>query len=561
MNTLRASVRHTLDQLTASGAPFECVDIDVQGQRQRAYRHAFPTLQALLQAARGHGQKAFIVSDGVTWTFEAVFACADALAARWQHEQGLHAGDRVAIAMRNRAEWVIGWVAAVLCGAVPAPLNSFGQRDELAAALSELRPRILLCDEERFARVEGLADVVSLYTLVVGGPAWLQAVSQPAPRRREVAVSPDDAALILYTSGASSRAKGVLSTHRAVCQGLFNIDFIGAFSAATSPQALQRLMARGLAPTTLTAVPLFHVSGLHAQLMSALRHGRRLVFMRRWDPAAAVDLIRSHQVTQFNGAPAMVMQLVAQPGFDELAATTLGGLGFGGAGLPQRLIDDVLQRMPDSMSGIGFGMTESNGVGAAVSGALFAQRPQAAGVPSPIIDIRIEGLAGEALAPGAQGEICLRGISLMQAYWAQPEATAQAVREGWLHTGDIGYLDDDGLLHVVDRIKDVINRHGEKIAAVEVESCLLMHPDVQEVAVFGVPDATTGEAVAAQVVLRAGSLANEAALAHHVAGRLAAYKVPAQWHLGNEPLPRNPAGKLLKRQLRDAWLSLTGVSR
>ncbi|MFY8088998.1 MAG: class I adenylate-forming enzyme family protein, partial [Rubrivivax sp.] len=164
-------------------------------------------------------------------------------------------------------------------------------------------------------------------------------------------------------------------------------------------------------------------------------------------------------------------------------------------------------------------------------------------------------------APGAQGEICLRGISLMQAYWAQPEATAQAVREGWLHTGDIGYLDDDGLLHVVDRIKDVINRHGEKIAAVEVESCLLMHPDVQEVAVFGVPDATTGEAVAAQVVLRAGSLANEAALAHHVAGRLAAYKVPAQWHLGNEPLPRNPAGKLLKRQLRDAWLSLTGVSR
>jgi long-chain acyl-CoA synthetase len=555
---IAATVKATVTALTSPGAPFEMATERVGGAEYRVYRHAFATLPGLLAAARVHGDKPFIVADGQVWTFAQVFAQADALAGRMQVDLGVEAGDRVAIAMRNRPEWVVAFVAAVLAGAIPAPLNSFGLADELGAALADVRPRVTVLDEERLARLSGTPALDATCAIVVGTGRdaldfhALAAPGGPAPR--PVLPRPDDHALILYTSGASSRAKGVLSTHRAVCQALFNIDFIGAFSAATSPQALQRLMARGLLPTTLTAVPLFHVSGLHAQLLTALRHGRRLVFVRRWNPAEAIALIREHRVTQFNGAPAMVMQLIAEPGFDE-AAATLGGVGFGGAGLPRRLIDEVLTRLPGSMSGIGFGMTESNGVGAAVSGSLFEAQPDAAGVVSPLIDVRVVDLDGSEMPTGQPGEIWLRGVSLMQGYWEQPEATAKTLEGGWLHTGDIGFVDAGGLLHVIDRIKDVINRSGEKIAAAEVESCLLQHPDVLEAAVFGRPDQSTGEAVLAQVALRPGSPLQVEALRAFVASRIAAYKVPAEVRLQLEPLPRNPAGKLLKSALRAAWLA------
>jgi acyl-CoA synthetase (AMP-forming)/AMP-acid ligase II len=290
----------------------------------------------------------------------------------------------------------------------------------------------------------------------------------------------------------------------------------------TSPDIVAAMMARALPPTTLTAVPLFHVSGLHAQLLTALRHGRRLVFMRRWNPQQALALIQKERITQFNGAPSMVMQLLAEPGFDDPAITgTLGGLGFGGAGLPQSLVQDVLVRRPNSMSGIGFGLTETNGAGAAISGRMFVLRPQAAGQLSPIISLRIVDTQGADLPPGEAGEIWLRGVSLMDGYWHTDPTQRKALADGWFQTGDIGRLDAEGYLHVVDRIKDVINRAGEKIASAEIESCLLAHPQVLEAAVFAQPDDHTGEAVVAVVVPRAGVALSAADIQAHVAAHLA----------------------------------------
>jgi long-chain acyl-CoA synthetase len=323
----------------------------------------------------------------------------------------------------------------------------------------------------------------------------------------------------------------------------------------SSPTALQTVMQRGLLPTVLTAVPLFHVSGLHAQLLASLRNGRRLVFMHRWDPQTALSLMREHQVTQFNGAPSMVLQLLAEPGFDDKAVVgNLSGIGFGGAGLPQRAIDSVLGRVKPSLSGVGYGLTESNGVGSAVAGDGFMQRPTSSGLISPIMQLRLMELDGSEAASGQPGEVWLRGVSLMQGYWRQPEATRTALHDGWFRSGDIGVLDAAGYLSIVDRIKDVINRSGEKIAAAEIESCLLQHPEVSEAAVFAQPDLQTGEAVAAVVVLRAQSLVDAQALQRHVAGRLAAYKVPLIIHLRFEALPRNPTGKLLKQQIKQQYL-------
>lgn len=566
MNRITDLLAQGRAQLTAPGAPFELAQVNVRGRDVTVYRHAAPTLPDYLAAGRAHGDKPFMVYEGQRWSFARFYAAVDALAWQLREQFGVRAGTRVAIAMRNRPEWAVAFVAVAALGAVPAPLNSYGLRDELVSALSLVDTGLVICDQDRLARVEGdlarlgcraiVADgepgpgsaALSLQALIEGAPADV------GPAAPSESLSLDDDALILFTSGSSSHAKGVLSSQQAVCQALFNIDYIGALTALSSPDLIAGLMQRGIAPAALTVVPLFHVSGLHAQLLPSLRHGRRVVFMPRWDPAAALQLIDTEQITQFNGAPSMVMQLVAEPGFDDPTRTrSLAGIGFGGAGLPQRAIDDVLDKRPDCLAGVGFGLTETNGVGAGASGDAFRFRPNSAGMVSPIVELRICDFDGSELPQGEHGEIWLRGVTVMRQYWRNPQATAHAMQDGWFRTGDVGYIDQDGYLFVIDRIKDVINRNGEKIAAAEIESCLLQHPMVRDAAVFARPDPDTGEAVVAVVVMGQDAPVTCAELQAHVRARLAAYKVPAQIHLRSDPLPRNPAGKLLKPALREQY--------
>ncbi|MDX1464282.1 MAG: class I adenylate-forming enzyme family protein [Halomonas sp.] len=552
-------------QLTQAGAPFELTEVAVAGQSLPAYRHAPASLPALLNEGRRHGDAIFMIYRGDRWSFARFFAEVDALAG-WWHARGVAPGERIAIAMRNRPEWAVAFTAAALLGAVPAPINSFGLGNELRQAVEDLAPRWLCCDSDRLARLEGDPGVADCAVLRLGEPVteapgvavhdYADAVATLAAAPPEVAPDPDDPALILFTSGATSRAKGVLSTQRAVCQAMMNIDFIGALSGMSSPETVARIQQSGLTPTTLTAVPLFHVSGLHAQLLSALRHGRRLVFLHRWEPREALALMREEGVTQFNGAPSMVRQLINEAEFDAPEVqSSLMALGFGGAGLSEDLIDSVLARLPNKMLGIGFGMTETNGVGAAISGDLFAANPRSAGLISPLMALRVTSPDGTALPHGEVGEICLRGVSLMREYWGNPRATRETVVDGWLHTGDLGYRDEEGFLYVVDRLKDVINRSGENIAAAEIESCLMTHPAVVEAAVFGVPDPEAGEAVIATVSVLDDEAIDAETLRAHVAASLAGYKVPAEIVVRQQPLPRNPAGKLIKRRLKQAFLA------
>ena len=424
--TTQVSIGQTIKgvraQLTSPGAPFELQQTTLaDGRTFASYRNAFQNLPQLINAGRAHGAAEFMVYGEDRWTFDRFFAAADAVASRLQKQHGMKAGQRVAIAMRNRPEWAVALAAVALIGAVPVPLNSFGLTSELMSNIEDTTPAWLICDNDRYERVKDALAGSALKVVVVDGQggdiAWSALVADGHDGWDAPSLQPDDTALILFTSGATSRAKGVESTHRAVCQAVFNIDFIGAVAAITSPDAIAAIMARQLQPTILSAVPLFHVSGLHAQLLTSLRHGRRLIFVHRWEPEKAVELIRKEKVTQFNGAPSMVQQLINIPGFEQTENSgNLSGVGFGGGALHPRLIDEVLGKFSGRMSGIGFGLTESNGVCAGSSGRMFEAHPRSAGVLSPIIDVRIADLDGTALPNGEAGEIWLKGITLMERY-------------------------------------------------------------------------------------------------------------------------------------------------
>lgn len=556
-------------QLTAPGAPFELTDIAIGEQSYRLYKNAPATLAALIEQGRGFGDKEFVVWQDTRWTYAEFFRHVDALAAALRHTYGIGRGDRVAIAMRNRPEWMAAYAAIILCGAVAVPLNSWGQREELVYGIEDSAPKMLFCDSQRLAHVVDDLAALKLPAIVVdaapadlsAGIAGYQDVIATAPTPQPAAqIAPDDLAMIMYTSGTASQAKGVASSHRAMVQGIVNMEYFGALFVMTSPERFGAMMAAGFEMTTLMAVPLFHSSGLHAQFLSALRTGRRIVIMYKWDVGAVLDTIAKERITQLAAAPAMMLQLFCDPRFDQTDTRSLAWVGFGGAGIPDKLIDLVNEKKPRAIAGIGYGLTETNGPSNAATGEAFAYKPHSNGPTSPLFDVRITDEEGRILPQGEQhrGEIWLRSATLMRGYWNKDAATREVLHEGWFRTGDIGYFDNEGFLYVVDRIKDIVNRGGEKIASAEVESVLLHHPAIAEAAAFGVPDDNYGEALAVAVHLRPGMNLDADGIRAHVAAHLAPFKVPAHVDIHRHELPRNVVGKVLKRKLREDFAAQRG---
>jgi acyl-CoA synthetase (AMP-forming)/AMP-acid ligase II len=543
-------------QLVAPGSPFE-VETPVEGG-PRYFRHTAPDLISALEAGRVHGDREFLVWQDQRLTFGQYFEQVDRLAWQLSDTLALKPGQRVAIAMRNQPAWLVAFAAVQRCGAVCVPLNSWGLRDELVHGLEDSGARLLICDDTRRQVLLADLDALQLPTIVVGSdsrqtlPAYchryeylLAAQWRPVPVLQP---NPDSAALILYTSGTTRRAKGVVSSHRAICQALTALEFQGAFCALSSPERIGAVINSGLPPTTLMAVPLFHVSGLHAQFLLALRTGRRLVLMYKWVVERALDLIRDERCTQFNGAPVMMQQLLASPRFGGADTTSLFGLGLGGGASSSTLLAGMIERKPDAIGGSGYGLTESNGIGAAIGGDQFVYKPASCGWPLPIVDLRIGDHPDRALPPGQPGVIWLRSPTLMAGYWNLPEESAQALRDGWLDTGDTGYVDEEGFLYISGRVKDLINRGGEKVSAAEVEACVCEMPGVEEAAAFAIPDLQLGEVVA--LAVRAEPGLDEAAIRDFIGQRLAGYKVPARVFMQTRALPRNATGKVLKAQLR-----------
>lgn len=551
MQSLVEQWRACNQQLLSAQSPFALAE-DELGRKY--FVNAPTTLIEAVQAGRRHADAPFLLWREQRYSFAQFYAAADQMAAALQQVVRIRPGERVAIAMRNRPEWMIAFIACVQAGVIPVPLNSWGLHDELLYAIEDAGATALFCDPERLQQLQGSLNGVEVILVdaqpAAGQHAWQALLDAELAPLQLASANPDDPALLMYTSGTTSRAKGVVSSHRAVAQALFALEYQGAFAGMTSPERVKPIIESGLQPTALLCFPLFHVSGLHAQFLNMLRNGRRMVIMYKWDVEEALRLIETERCTQFNGAPVMMQQLINHPRFDSSATATLFALGLGGGASSATLLERLRTIKPTAMVGSGYGMTEGNGIGAAHAGEQFMHYSGSAGWPLPLVDMVVGESPEQPLPPGQAGPIWLRAVTVMQGYWNRPEETAEALQNGWLFSGDVGFLDEHGMIYLTDRIKDIIIRGGENISALEVEQCAATHEAVIEAAAFALPDPELGECVA--LVARVREDLGEQQLRAFLVGRLAPFKIPSRIWFTDQPLPRNATGKLQKPLIKQA---------
>lgn len=550
--------------------PWAIDTVEIGDRRVRVFRSAPATLRDVWLASAAHADRTFLVYDDERWTYAEAHRRVAALADRWVRVDGVRQGDRIAIACRNHPEWAMAFWATVSIGAVAVPLNAWWTGPELAYGLEHSGSVVLVADDERLERVEphlGSTAVRSIVTVrtdrTIPGSVTFESASTTegsSPSLPAADIAPDDDATIMYTSGTTGRPKGAVGTHRNMIGHIMNSAYRGAQAAAQAASASTSASTGSTTPptppVTLLTFPLFHVGGLQSFLAPFTLSGGTVVMMYKWDARQALELIEREQVTTMAAVPTTLIELLELAAAEGRSLGSLGGVSSGATLVPPELVRRIDTQLEHRTApGNGYGLTETSGAAIANFGADYVARPDSVGRPiSPVMGVRIMDPAdpdGDPLPAGEVGEIWLSGPTVVRGYFEDPVATAAAFVDGWFRTGDLGRLDDDGFLYVVDRLKDVVIRGGENVYAAEVEAAIFEHPDVTEAAVFGVPHERLGEEVAAAVRVRPGSTATAEALREHVAARLAAFKVPAHVHLTGDELPKNATGKVLKRELRD----------
>lgn len=548
--------------LCAPGAPFEMEAVVVNGVATRAWKNAPPSLIALLNAARAYGDQVFCVLDDERVTYDGFYR-ATATLAKYLSDQGIAPGDRVALAMRNLPEWPVVLFAAAACGAIVVPLNAWWTGLELDYALRDCGARMLVCDAQRLERVAPhlphLPNLTAIITTRSSGRSTdenlsLQSLIGPANGWGELAefampdlpIDPDDAVAIFYTSGTTGHPKGALMSHRNLMTNIMSSAYGAARTVMRRGEALPESAPR----TSLLVIPLFHVTACSAVLMGSIASGSAIILMHKWDTIRAFELIEQERINSTGGVPTIAWQLIEHPDRANYDLSSLDTIAYGGAPSAPELVRRIASDLK-SQPGNGWGMTETTATVTGHSAEDYLNRPTSCGPPVPVSDLKIMDEAGEVeLAVGERGELWVRGPQIVLGYWNNPEATAATFIDGWVRTGDIAYLDDEGFCFIADRAKDVIIRGGENIYSSEVENILYDHPAVTDAALIGLPHRTLGEEPAAVIHLAPGMSASEAELQAWVRERLAAFKTPVRIVFCDETLPRNANGKIMKRELK-----------
>lgn len=546
-------------ELTGAGAPFEIVQVPVRGQMLRTFKNAPPSVREVWLGTAAYGDRDYLVYENDRLTYAEAHARVNAIAA-WLFAQGVRPGDRVAIAMRNYPEWMLVYWACVATGVTVVGMNAWWVADEIEYAVKDSTPKVIFADAERLERilekpaVAGAARLVAVRTDPPAGAVAFDELIAHGGEMPVVSVDPDADACIFYTSGTTGFPKGAQLTHRGCVANLMNMSF----SAQVTALAVMR--ATGIAPdptaappipTALVTTPLFHVTANNCGAYAVTAGGGKLVLMYRWDAGEALRLIEEERVTAMSGVPTMARELINHPDFAATDTSSLMTLGGGGAQLPPDLVGKIDGQVKTARPNTGYGMTETCGIITAVSADFFVDKPSSCGPAMPSFEVKCVDDDGRTVAPGEVGELWVKGAPVIKGYINRPEATAESITDGWLHTGDVARIDEDGFIFIVDRKKDMVLRGGENVYCAEVEANIFRHPAVAEACVFGVPDPRLGEEVGAAVVLREGQSLSAQDLRAHLAAISAKHKVPRYIWFEGEPLPRNASGKFLKRQLRE----------
>lgn len=554
-----------ITSMTSPGQMFEIREAEVAGRMLKTWANAPTSLRDVWLASAAHGDADYLVYNDERLTYTQAH---DRVAriGNWLASQDIRQHDRVAIAMRNFPEWMLAYWAIVSIGAVPVGLNAWWVAEEMKYGIADSGVKMLICDVERLARFEEFRkDFPTLPVVAVrvdDVPSWVtpwEDLLTAEPSLPEVLIDPEDDACIFYTSGTTGQPKGAQLTHRGCVSNLFsvmlsNVSQLTAQSLALGTAIPDFASPGQPKPASIVATPLFHVTANNGLAQVITASGGKLVHMYKWDAGEALRIIEEERITNFTGVPVMSREIIHHPDYAIRDTSSLSVLGGGGAAVQPDLISKIRQAGNGAEPAQGYGLTEVCGLAAGSSGFFLSEKPNSAGRIVPIFDVKCVDDNGNELPVGETGEICLRGPQVIKGYLNRPEDTAETIVDGWLHTGDIGFMDEDSFIYLVDRAKDMVLRGGENVYSSEVEVALHRHPEVAECAVFSVPDDRLGEEVGAAVCIRPGSDLTAEALREFCKDKLAAFKVPRFIWIMDEALPRNASGKFLKRQLQTALL-------
>ncbi len=547
-------------ELTGPGAPFEITTVEVGGAPIRNYLAAPPSVRELWLSTLAFADRDYLVYEDERTTYGEAHARVASIA-NWLMDQGVRPGDRIAVAMRNYPEWMLIYWAGVSIGVAVVGMNAWWTAAEMAYGFKDSEPKVVFADAERIARIGEqpgmLGDAVLVAVRTETAPADSVSFAEVLARGGalpEVAVDPEADACIFYTSGTTGFPKGAQLTHRGCVSNLMNMMFSGQVTALATQRATGVIPdpdAPVPVPVTLVTTPLFHVTANNCGAYATTAAGGKMVLMYRWDAGEALKLIERERISTVSGVPVMARELVTHPDFGKHDTSSLLSVGGGGAQIQPDLVDKIEKTVATARPNTGYGMTETCGIITSISGDFFVDKPASCGRAMPSFEAKVVDDAGNELPAGQPGELWVRGASVIKGYINRPDATAESITDGWLHTGDVARIDEEGFIFLVDRKKDMVLRGGENVYCAEVEATLHQHPAIAECCVFGVPDARLGEEVAAAIVLRPGETVSAEALRQHCIGLAAKHKAPRYVWLLNEPLPRNASGKFLKRELRD----------
>ena len=551
-----AELRQVRAELTGPGGQFEVTEEEILGNRIKTFKNAPPSVREFWLSTAAWGDRPYLIYEGEVLTYAEAHAHANALAA-WLAQQGVVPGDRVAIAMRNYPEWMIAYWACVSTGIAAVGMNAWWTGEEMDYALRDSQPKVLIADAERLARFRDLPphDLKLVGVRLAEYPGdvtpWASIIAAGGDMP-QVTVDPDADACIFYTSGTTGFPKGAQLTHRGCAANLMNLLY------STTAQALATERATGVTPpadppipVSLLTTPLFHVTANNCGAYLTSAAGGAIVLMYKWDAGEALALIEKYRITGVSGVPIMAREIINHPDFATTDTSTLSGLSGGGAQVPPEQVGEIHRKIPAAAPTTGYGMTETCGIITSVSGPYFIDRPDSAGPSMPSFDTKVVDDEGTELPQGEVGELWVRGSPVIKGYLNRPDATAETITQGWLHTGDIARIDADGFIYIVDRKKDLVIRGGENISCTEVEACVYRHPAVAECSVFGVKDDRMGEEIGVAVYLGEGQTIDETELKKHCLDHMSKHKVPRYVWFLDDPLPRNASGKFLRRELKE----------